>query len=418
MPDDNKKKKYEYKYPKEELDKILDQILHGIQPLVSDDMLMELDIRQKERTQMLRDDDELELDDPLIEKYQEKLLKEQLARDKRRASTVDVMELTISDEQKQKIREQMSESIVRPNPNDRYNVTDDQLFRNKETKEVMEKLKSIKNCYYNQIDFVNAIKIINEAIEFSLGKTGHGDYPWMSYDEAVKEYNAGKIKFNYCEIPHLIINRVTPVGDPEILKGVVNGDVMILNRADDEDSIRKINRRKNANYKPINVDYTVESNTSYQQMLAAHKAGYDTPWSTAIKYKTTSYDPSAMPFASIFGLNRNINNGNEPLLFDWSKEGAGEEYYNMLHGKKTSSNDITYLLNENNGGIINSSITTNMNSFLSSMANTNGNDRSGGYNYNLPNFAQPSENPLQFNEDAASIERSLLASITMNNPIR
>jgi len=42
------------------------------------------------------------------------------------------------------------------------------------------------------------------------------------------------------------------------------------------------------------------------------------------------------------------------------------------------------------------------------------NDNSGGYNYNLPNFVQPTENPLKFNEDAATIERQLLASITMN----
>ena len=70
------------------------------------------------------------------------------------------------------------------------------------------------------------------------------------------------------------------------------------------------------------------------------------------------------------------------------------------------------------GGIINTVVTRNMNDFLKSMQNVNGLDNSGGYNYNLPNFMQPTENPLRFNEDAAAVERSLLASITMNNPIQ
>jgi hypothetical protein len=312
----------------------------------------------------------------------------------------------------------MSVSIVRPDPNDTYNIPDDQLFKNKESKEVYEKLKGIKNCYYNQEDFTNAITIIAEAIEFSLGKTGHGEYPWMSYKEALDQFNKGKIKFKWCTIPKLIINRVSAIGDPEILKGVVNGEVVLLNKVDDEDTVRRMNYKRNQQYKPVSVEYSVESNAAYDQMVAAHKAGYDTPWSTAIRYKATSYDPSAMPLSSIFG--RTINNNieqNRPLLFDWTKEGAGEEYFNMLHSRKTKTNDIASLINNNNGGMINPIVSDNMNNFLRSMGRPL-DDRSGGYNYNLPNFVQPCENPLKFNEDAAMVERSLLSSIMINNPIK
>ena len=418
MPDNEK---YVYKYPKDELDKLLEQIHHGIQPLISDDMMMELQIREKEVAMKAFGDDEgIDIDDPLVMKAHQDEIRKALEKERRRASTNDVMVMTISEEQKALIRQQMSVSIVRPNPNDPYNITDDDLYRNKETREIMEKLKGLKHCYYNQADFTNAMTIIKDAIEFSLGKTGHGDYPWMSYQEAKNEFNAGRIKFNWCDMPKLIINRITPVTDPEILKGVVDGDVMILNRTDDdEDEVRKLNRKRNAQYKPINFEYTIEGENQYNQMVAAHKAGYDTPWSTAIKYKSTSYDPSAMPFASIFGKNLGNNiNKNAPLLFDWTKEGAGDEYFNLLHGKKTNSNDITSILNESNGGIINTVVTRNMNDFLKSMQNVNGLDNSGGYNYNLPNFMQPTENPTRFNEDAAAVERSLLASITMNNPIQ
>lgn len=421
MPDNNdkdKKKKYQYSFPTDELDRILEQMQSGIQVMLSDEMQIELDMRYREKFEEItgeeyRDDDDSESNINRL-KHQ-KMMKEKIAKDRMKASTKDVIVINISDEKKKEIREQMMTSIVRPNPNDPYNTTDDDLFRDTANKEIMEKLKGIKNCYYNQRDYINALKIIHEAIEFSLGKTGHGDYPWLSYPEAVKEYNAGKIKFSWCEIPKLIVNRVSPITDPEILKGVLTGDVVILNRTEDDDEIKKLNKKKMANYKPINVDYDVTGENEYNQMQAAHKAGYDTPWSTGIKYKNTSYDPTALPFSSIFSSNK-IKQNNVPDLFDWEKDGAGNEYYNLMCGKKPSANDIAAVLNKDNNNQINPIITRNMNEFLYSMKHTN--DNSGGYNYDMPNFIQAAENPNNFNADAAAIEKQLLASITMNNPLK
>ena len=421
MPDNNdkdKKKKYQYSFPTDELDRILEQMQSGIQVMLSDEMQLELDMRYREKFEEItgeeyRDDDDSESNINRL-KHQ-KMMREKIAKDRMKASTKDVIVINISDEKKKEIREQMMTSIVRPNPNDPYNTTDDDLFRDTANKEIMEKLKGIKNCYYNQKDYINALKIIHEAIEFSLGKTGHGDYPWLSYPEAVKEYNAGKIKFSWCEIPKLIVNRVSPITDPEILKGVLTGDVVILNRTEDDDEIKKLNKKKMANYKPINVDYDVTGENEYNQMQAAHKAGYDTPWSTGIKYKNTSYDPTALPFSSIFSSNK-IKQNNVPDLFDWEKDGAGNEYYNLMCGKKPSANDIAAVLNKDNNNQINPIITRNMNEFLYSMKHTN--DNSGGYNYDMPNFIQAAENPNNFNADAAAIEKQLLASITMNNPLK
>lgn len=421
MPDNNdkdKKKKYQYSFPTDELDRILEQMQSGIQMMLSDEMQIELDMRYREKFEEItgeeyRDDDDSESNINRL-KHQ-KMMREKIAKDRMKASTKDVIVINVSDEKKKEIREQMMTSIVRPNPNDPYNTTDDDLFRDTANKEIMEKLKGIKNCYYNQRDYINALKIIHEAIEFSLGKTGHGDYPWLTYPEAVKEYNAGKIKFSWCEIPKLIVNRVSPITDPEILKGVLTGDVVILNRTEDDDEIKKLNKKKMANYKPINVDYDVTGETEYNQMQAAHKAGYDTPWSTGIKYKNTSYDPTALPFSSIFSSNK-IKQNNVPDLFDWEKDGAGNEYYNLMCGKKPSANDIAAVLNKDNNNQINPIVTRNMNEFLYSMKHTN--DNSGGYNYDMPNFIQAAENPNNFNADAAAIEKQLLASITMNNPLK
>lgn len=417
MPDNDNKKKYKYSFPTDELDKLLEQMQAGIQPMISDEMQVELDMRYREKFEELTGEEleEESEDDSNINKLKyQKMMKEKIAKDRMKASTKDVMLINISDEQKKLIREQMSVSIVRPNPNDPYNATDEELFRNKESKEIMDKLKSIKNCYYNQRDYINAIKIIHEAIDFSLGKTGFGDYPWLSYKDAVKEYNAGKIKFSWCEIPKLIVNRVSPITDPEILKGVVNGDVVILNKNDDDDEIKRLNKKKMANYNPITLDYDVTGYNEYNQMMAAHKAGYDTPWSTGIKYKNTSYDPTALPFSSIFSSNK-IKNNNLPDLFDWEKDGAGNEYYNLMIGKKTTTNDIVAILSADNENL-NPIVTKNMSDFLYSMKHTH--DNSDGYNYSIPNFIQNTTNPNNFNEDAATIERNLLASISMNNPLK
>ena len=85
-------------------------------------------------------------------------------------------------------------------------------------------------------------------------------------------------------------------------------------------------------------------------------------------------------------------------------------------GKKPSANDIAAVLNKDNDNQINPIVTRNMNEFLYSMKHTN--DNSGGYNYDMPNFIQAAENPNNFNADAAAIEQQLLASITMNNPLK
>lgn len=418
MPDNKeKKKKYRYSFPTDELDRILEQMQSGIQIMISDEMQIELDMRYREKFEELTGEELAEDADSESSlnkiKYQ-KMMREKIAKDRMKASTKDVLIINISEEQKQKIREQMSVSLVRPDPNDAYNTTDEELFRDAANKEIMLKLKGIKNCYYNQRDYVNAIKIIHEAIDFSLGKTGHGDYPWLSYEEAVKEYNAGRIKFTYCEIPKLIVNRVSPITDPEILKGVVNGDVMILNRNDDNDIIKKLNKKKMANYKPITIDYDVTPDAEYDQMYMAHRAGYDTPWSTGIRFKNTSYDPSAIPFSSIFSNNK-VKQNNAPNLWDWERDGAGQDYYNTMIGKKTSTNDLSAIINADNNNKINPIIVRNMNEFLYSMKHVN--DNSGGYNFSVPNFMQPGENPNNFNADAAAIEQNLLSMITLNNPL-
>lgn len=397
---------YKYTYPVEELDKIIEEMMNGIQPMIDDVMQMEVELRWKEKqNEVFGTEDEEELDPEIMKRHAE-IMKKKIEDDRRKASRNDVIILTISDEKKAEIREQMSESIVRPNPNDQYNIPDDQLYQNKSREAIYAKLRGLKNCYYNQQDYVNAINIIKDAIDLSL----HEDYPWLSYEEAVKEFNAGRIKFKWCNIPKLYINHATQITDKEILKGVVSGEIVLRDK--NEDSKKK--RVKHKSGVPVSVDYEITGDAMYHEMIAAHNAGYDTPMSTVIKHKNSVYNPTSIPFGNSFGSVKQINNG-EPVLWDWSKEGAGEAYFNHMKGRQTGPADIIRLVDAANGGMLNSVMTRNAQEFLRSMKNNS--QQTGGYDYTLPNFMQqPNPSNTTYNEEAAAVERDLLASITMNNP--
>jgi hypothetical protein len=406
--------KYKYTYPVDELDKIIEEMMSGIQPMIDDVMQMEVELRWKERQNELfglDDEEEVDLDPEIVARHNE-IMKKNIENDRRKASRNDVIILDIPQEKKDEIRRQMSTSIVRPNPHDPYNKNDDNKFQNEERRKIFERLKGLKNCYYNQTDYVNAISIIRDAIDISLGKYGDGDYPWLTYEEAVKLFNAGKIKFTFCQIPKLYVNHSTQITDKEILKGVVTGDIILKNKNDDEPK-RKINRK----YKPVAMDYEITGDAMYHEMVQAHRMGYDTPMSTVIRYKNSVYNPSAMPTGNRFATPAQRNNQMQIEEFDWTKEGAGEEYYNLTRGKRQTASDVIRFIDQENNGELNNVLAKNAQNFLNSMKSTY--NVSGGYDYTLPNYMQqPNQNTTmpQFNEDAAQLERDLLASITMNNP--
>ena len=408
----SEKEEIKYMYPVDELDSIIEQMMNGIEPMIDDTMMAEVKLRWAERNkEEFGTEDEEELSAEALREHNE-IMKKSIAADRRKASRNDVIILKISDEQKAKIKEDMEVSIVRPDPNDPYNISNDEMYNNENRKMILEKLKSIRNCYYNQQDYVNAFNIIQEAIDVSLGKYGDGDYPWMSYEEALKEFNAGHIKFTFCQIPKLYINHSTQITDREILKGVITGDIVLRDKHDD---IKP--KVKNKPYKPVSLPYEVTGAEEYMRMAAAHQAGYDTPMSTAIRHKNSVFNPTSIPFGNRF-TNNNAVNDNRPMLFDWMKDGSGEEYFNLTRGRKPSSTDIIRFVDSQNDGMLNSVLTTNAQEFLRSMKT--GSNNTGGYDYKLPNFVQQPTvtNPTQVNEDAARIEQELLDSIRINNPSR
>jgi hypothetical protein len=403
-----------YVYPVGELDKIIEQMNQGIQPMISDEMMLEVRLRIKEIENELFDEDDEDPDDADAKRRHRVMLQNQLEKEKRKATQHDVIILEISEEQKKKIREEMSVSIVRPDPNSVYNKTDEEMYANSNRREIAEKLKGLKNCYYSQKDWINAMKIIMEAIEVSLGKYGDSDYPWLSYEEAKQMFREHKIKLKY-PIPKLYINHSTILADKELLKGVLTGDVVLKDKREEEAAIKK-NKKKKDELEPVIVPYDIISENEYNEMLAAHRAGYETPLSALIRVQSRTYNPTALPFGNRFAISKNPTNENGvPIAFDWAREGAGEEYYKLIHGVKTDVVDLMRFLNSENDNMLNDVLSTNARAFIGSLkAGTSNNP---GYNYFLPNYIQPTTNTNpNINENAAAIERELLASIQMNNP--
>jgi hypothetical protein len=391
-----------YVTPIEELDKIIEQIDMGIEPMMTDQMSLEVKLRYKELQNELFDEDDS--NDVDVQRHRE-MMKEHIAKKKREATKQDVLIISLSDEQKRKLRADMETSIVRSNPNIQYNIPDEKLYSSEELRIVRQKLSRIKNCYYNQIDYINAVSIVREAIDYSL----RSDYPWMSREEAVKAFNSGEIKFSYCNMPKLFINYQTQITDPEILKGIVTGDVILK----DKNDTAEFKSKKNEKCNPINAEYNITGDTEYNEMLSLHKQGYDTPMSVVIKSKSTVYNRYALPSSNRFAIGNNKDNINDKsILFDWSKPGAGKDYYNFIHNKKYQVSEIIHDINDDNDGLLNNIVSTNAIQFLGSMTN-DPNKYTNSYNDN--NFISTS---LHVNQEAAQVEHDILNAIRANNPTK
>jgi hypothetical protein len=289
------------------------------------------------------------------------LMKKKLEQKKREATKKDILLIELSDDIKNQLREEMSVSIVRDNPNLNYHKKDEELFSSKERREVFQKLSKLQKCYYNQADYVNAIKIIFEAIEYSLKH----DYPWMSYEEALKEFNAGHIKFEYCQLPKLYLNWTTVVDDPETLKGIINGTVTIIQK--DDDSTKK---KKRAEPVPVRVEVDMTSTDEWNYWYNLHQKGYNTPITPVIKASQGTFSRFALPQTNMF-YQQKEQEKRMPQEFDWMQEDAGEKYFNMIHGKTYSTNDLLDDLQTANNGNLTAKLQNNMDAFLNGLKYVN-----------------------------------------------
>lgn len=405
-----------YTYEVEDLDRIIEDINNGIMPMIPDDMMLEVQIRQKQIQNELFEEGE-EIDNELIARHKE-IVKRQVEESRHRASQVKDRIIPLTKKEQEELRRGMETSIVRDDPHSPYHLSDEVLGISEQKRKILEKLSHIRNIYFNQVDFNNAMKIIREAIDYSL----EHDYPWMSKAEAIKAFNQKKIAFTYCRIPKLMIDHRTTITDPQILAGVMNGSVE-LRQKDDEEAKRIRREKAKEPYEAVDMEYTTDSVEEDEQMIALSKKGYDTPMRVVIQANSHKYNRFSLPPTSRFALQttnqqktKNAQIDQQLQNFNWDQEDAAQRYFDIIHGKKRDLNDLikdVVKANKDAGIILNKGFGERVTKFMNQFAHFNDQNQNP---YGNINDASQLANSLNVNQEALEIENKIMGLIKANNP--
>ena len=394
-------KESKYLYPIDELDKMLDQMDEGVELFLNDQLMVELEMRKREREiEMFGTAIEDEESDYIKQKHQE-MLREKMKQKARKAHREDVMYIELTEEQKQKIYAEVETSFVRRDPNTPYNMTQEEIYSSAEEKLILEKLSKLRVAYYNQIDFQNAMNTILTAIDYSL----EHDYPWMTKEEAIAAFNAGQIKFSFCQIPKLFLDFKTQVKDPNILQGVVSGNVELVDKSKKNFVIRDY-----SNSELVSVPYGVMSTEEEDYYVDAHKKGQFTPISAVIQSHNTIYNRYA---PQTYNKKKNeyvglLDKYENPVSFDWTQENAHARYDLFRKGKSYDIEMLMEDVNKNNKGI-NKQVAINMQSYLMALNSvTLTHDEKA---------TEIQDGYKKQNEEVIKMEQSILQKIRVNNMI-
>ena len=402
----NDEEESKYLYPVDVLDDIIKQMDEGIEPMLNDQMIIEIEMRRKEVAKKLGIIDDEDDSDFIKQKHQE-IMREHMKQQAKKAHRDDVMYIEISDEEKQKLREQMSVSYVRKDPTSTYNMSEEEIYSSAEEKLILEKLGKLRRAYYNQQEFQNAINLILAAVEYSL----EHDYPWMSKEEAIRAFNEGRIKFTYCQIPQLFLDFRTQVKDPNILQGVVKGDVELV---DKNKTDYVINRYEDSEY--ISVPYRIISEEEEDYYINAHKHGQFTPISPVIQSNNTIYNRFKPNYWSTSDKDDRkmytglVDKNGNPVAFDWTQDDAHTRYDMFRKGKRYDIDKLIEDVNKKNGGNINKQISMNMQSYMFALNST-----SLSHDERLANVQDGYKNQ---NAEIVKMEQSILEKIQLNNIIK
>ena len=385
-----------YTYDKDELREIMEKLSKGISVIMNDTLKEDLHMYQMElESEIMDNEDEMEE----FRQNHADMMKKKLEQKKRQARKDDVIVIELTEEQKRQLRADMEVSIVRNNPDLSYHKTDDELYGDAEKKEIYQKLSKLQKCYYNQPDYVNAVKIIFEAIRYSLKH----DYPWMTYEEACREFNKGNIKFEYCQLPKLYLNWTTVIDDPATLKGIINGTVTVINKDDDMQK-----KKKKWDAVPQRYEVEITGENEWNMMAEAHRQGYDTPISPIIKEATGTFSRFALPANNYFHQHK-MEQKRAPIEFDWMEEGAGEKYFNIIHDIKYTTGDLLDDLNAANNNNLNHSLQSDIDGFLNDLKWSSNQEQRQGQLYQS-NMVQTKD------AKAVQMEQSILQAMRNANP--
>ena len=381
-----------YSIPIDQLDKFVQQIYQeGKSLMLPDNIRREVDLRYQQWLHKDDDDDEENSEFSNMLKAHEEAMAE-IEERQHRSHTRTIMVLDLDETEQATLRDDMSCSFVRQDPNSSYNLSDEDISDDAERREIFRRLQTVSKVYYSQEDYMNAIAIIRDAIDYSL----RHDYPWMSYPEALRRYRAGKIRYTYAPIPVMMIDYRSQVTDPKMLAGIANGSIKLI---DQDEPVAKKKKKKS---KGITMDYMVIQPKEHARYVEMHNAGYNTPISTILKSCSTIYSRYVMPP----NLSYQMNKTQQAETFDWLQPNAGEAYYKMIHGESTNKiSEIVSALQAANGrGVMNRVIGTSMQEFVDA------------WKPKQERTFKTISSSLEEHDQAVQIERNLMDLMRASNP--
>jgi hypothetical protein len=223
-----------------------------------------------------------------------------------------------------------------------------------------------------------------------------------SYESRLAAFNAGKLKLQV-QLPKLYLNRITPENDPEVLRGIYNGDITVVDRS----QLDGIHHKSYKNSELVKLDIPIIGNAEHQYYVQMHRKGFQTPLSGAIKAKSTIYnryiDNNKNKYDKPFGI---VDKNGVPIAYDWLKLGP-QEYYRMLHGLKPNMDDIVDNVQKANGGKINKVLGERLNKLMHT------DPRGIVAEEKKPNWLSAS---VQVKPDVVKLEQELLNAIQVTNP--
>lgn len=371
----------------------------GVSMMLTKIQRQEMDLRRKQLIAERDGTDEYEDDEFLDILEEHAKLTEKMEQRNAATHKHDIAFRPLRPNQQKQLEEDMQVSIVRNDADSEYNKTDEELFGDKERRDILQRLSRIRNIYYDPLSYRAAILTIKEAIEYSLKH----DYPWIkTIEETVQQFNEGKIKY-LGNIPKLYLGFGTDqVTDPQILAGIVSGEITVVDK-DEEDKELKRKRKERREYKPVQMKYDVVRSNEYQHYVRLHNQGYDTPISVILKSKSQLFDRLSMPFS--FSITSQEKK-NEPEVFDWLQPNAGEIFYCQQNNiPRNTTSKIISMINSENNNELNQNISSSMHDFIHAWSHPQ-------------TQLQTVEDvkPIQQSEQAMALEQNLLNSLRMNNP--
>ena len=371
----------------------------GVSMMLTKIQRQEMDLRRKQLIAERDGTDEYEDDEFLDILEEHAKLTEKMEQRNVATHKHDIAFRPLRPNQQKQLEEDMQISIVRNDADSEYNKTDEELFGDKERRDILQRLSRIRNIYYDPLSYRAAILTIKDAIEYSLKH----DYPWIkTVEETVQQFNEGKIKY-LGNIPKLYLGFGTDqVTDPQILAGIVSGEITVVDK-DEEDKELKRKRKERREYKPVKMKYDVIRSNEYQHYVRLHNQGYDTPISVILKSKSQLFDRLSMPFS--FSITSQEKK-NEPEVFDWLQPNAGEIFYCQQNNiPRNTTSKIISMINSENNNELNQNISSSMHDFIHAWSHPQ-------------TQLQTVEDvkPIQQSEQAMALEQNLLNSLRMNNP--